>query len=95
MKIKTQKWISNAQYRTVVGQYCTQIIKTEEEKKTLFSTLDLRYAYSQTPLDIERRNQCNFSLMGAKQQEHTSSRRILLPHGYANRILKSYRSYTH
>ena len=38
-----------------------QIIKTDKKQKKLFSTLDLRYAYSQFPLDIETKNNCNLA----------------------------------
>ena len=41
-----------------------QVIKSNNNQQTLFSTLDLRYAYSQIPLDKPTREQCNFSLIG-------------------------------
>ena len=41
-----------------------QVITSNNNQKTLFSTLDLRYAYSQIPLDKPTREQCNFSLIG-------------------------------
>ena len=40
------------------------MVKSDKSKQTLFSTLDLRYAYSQIPLDKTTREQCNFSLIG-------------------------------
>ena len=40
-----------------------QVVKSDKSKQTLFSTLDLRYAYSQIPLDKTTREQCNFSLI--------------------------------
>ena len=43
-----------------------QVVKSDKSKQTLFSTLDLRYAYSQIPLDETTREQCNFSLIGGK-----------------------------
>ena len=41
-----------------------QVVKSDKSNQTLFSTLDLRYAYSQIPLDKAAREQCNFSLIG-------------------------------
>ena len=41
-----------------------QVIKSNNNQQTLFSTLGLRYAYSQIPLDKPTREQCNFSLIG-------------------------------
>ena len=41
-----------------------QVVKSDKTKQTLFSKLDLRYAYSQTPLDKSTRDQCNSSLIG-------------------------------
>ena len=41
-----------------------QTIKFDTKEQILFSSLDLRYAYSQIPLDKKRREQCNFSLFG-------------------------------
>ena len=32
----------------------------------IFSTIDLRYAYSQLPLDEKTRTQCNFSIIGGR-----------------------------
>ena len=37
---------------------------TNKPRTTYFSTLDLRYAYSQLPLDETTRTQCNFSILG-------------------------------
>ena len=42
-----------------------QVIKSDKSKQTLFSTLDLRYAYSQIPLEKTTKEQCNFSLIGS------------------------------
>ena len=42
----------------------TQIVKSNDNQQTLLSTLGLRYAYSQIPLDKSTREQCNFSLIG-------------------------------
>ena len=42
----------------------TQVVKSNDNQQTLFSTLDLRYAYSQILLDKPAREQCNFSLIG-------------------------------
>ena len=41
-----------------------QVVKSDKRKQMLFSKLDLRYAYSQIPLDQKTREQCNFSLIG-------------------------------
>ena len=41
-----------------------QVVKSYKSNQTLFTTLDLRYAYSQIPLDKTTREQCNFSLIG-------------------------------
>ena len=41
-----------------------QVAKWDKSKQTLFSTFNLRYAYSQIPLDKTTRAQCNFSLIG-------------------------------
>ena len=38
-----------------------QVVKSDKTKQTLFSKLDLRYAYSQIPLDQQTREQGNFS----------------------------------
>ena len=40
------------------------VVKSDKTKPTLFSKLDLRYAYSQIPLDRKTREKCNFSLVG-------------------------------
>ena len=41
-----------------------QVVKSNNSQQKLFSTLDLRYAYSQIALDKPTRDQCNFSLIG-------------------------------
>ena len=41
-----------------------QVVKSDKSNQTLFTTLDLRYAYSEIPLDKTTREQCNFSLIG-------------------------------
>ena len=43
-----------------------QIMKGVDSQQTLFTTLDLHYAYSQIPLDKETRDQCIFSLIGGR-----------------------------
>ena len=40
-----------------------QVVKPDKSNQTLFTKLDLRYAYSQIPLDKTTREQCNFSLI--------------------------------
>ena len=46
-----------------------QTIKSDKNEQTLFTLLDLRYAYSQIPLDKKLREQCNFRLLGANTTE--------------------------
>ena len=41
-----------------------QVVKSYKTKQTLFSKLDLQYAYSQIPLDQKTSKQCNFNLIG-------------------------------
>ena len=41
-----------------------QVEKSDKSQQTLFSTMDLRYAYSQIPLDKKTKEQCNFSFIG-------------------------------
>ena len=41
-----------------------KVVKSDKSKQTLYSTVDLRSAYSQVPLDKTTREQCNFSLIG-------------------------------
>ena len=42
------------------------ITQSSDEGKVLFSTIDLRYAYSQLPLDEDTAKQCNFNIIGGK-----------------------------
>ena len=58
-----------------------QVVKSDKSNQTLFTTLDLRYAYSQIPLDKTTREHCNFSLIGGSATGHIS-----IP----NKILRSY-----
>ena len=41
-----------------------QVVKSDKSQQTLFSTLDLWYAYSQIPLHKTTKEQCNFSIIG-------------------------------
>ena len=41
-----------------------QVVKSDKSKQTLFSTLDLRYAYLQIPLGKTTKEQCSFRLIG-------------------------------
>ena len=43
-----------------------QTIKSDTKGQKIFSSLDLRHAYSQIPLDQQSREQCNFSLIEGK-----------------------------
>ena len=42
------------------------IIQSSDEGEVLFSTIDLRYAYSQIPLDEATAKQCNFNIIGGQ-----------------------------
>ena len=42
------------------------ITQSSNEGQLLFSTIDLRYAYSQLPLDEDTANQCNFNIIGGQ-----------------------------
>ena len=62
-----------------------QVVKSDKTKPTLFSKLDLRYAYSQIPLDQKTREQCNFSLVGGNATGTLSiPNGVLRPHEYAS-----------
>ena len=65
---KINKFIHKNKYERpnidLLSDNIAQVIKLNNNQQTLLSTLDLRYAYSQTPLDKSTREQCNFSLIG-------------------------------
>ena len=42
------------------------ITQSSDDGEVLFSTIDLRYAYSQLPLDPETAKHCNFNLIGGQ-----------------------------
>ena len=42
------------------------ITQSSDEGQVLFSTIDLRYAYSQIPLDEDTLKQCNFNIIGGQ-----------------------------
>ena len=42
------------------------IAQSSDEGEVLFSTIDLRYAYSQIPLDEDTAKQCNFKIIGVQ-----------------------------
>ena len=42
------------------------IAESSHEGEVLFSTMDLRYAYSQLPLDETTAKQCNFNIIGGQ-----------------------------
>ena len=42
------------------------ITQSSDEGEVLFSTIDLRYAYSQIPLDEDTAKQCNFNIIGGQ-----------------------------
>ena len=62
------KFVLKNKYQTpnfdLVLDIIAQVVKSNNKQQTLFSTLDLRYAYSQIPLDKSTREQCNFRLIG-------------------------------
>ena len=41
-----------------------QVVESDKSNQTILTKLDLRFAYSQTPLNKTTREQCNFSLLG-------------------------------
>ena len=43
-----------------------KITQSSDEGEVLFSTIELRYAYSQIPLDEETAKQCNFNINGGQ-----------------------------
>ena len=42
------------------------ITQASDDAEVLFSTIDLRYAYSQLPLDPEKAKHCNFNIIGGQ-----------------------------
>ena len=42
------------------------ITQSSDEGEVLFSTIDLRYAYSQLPLDDDTAKQCYFNIIGSQ-----------------------------
>ena len=66
---KNIKFIHKNEYQMpnieVLLDNTAQVVKSDKSKQTLFSTLDLRYAYSQIPLNKTTREQCNSSLIGS------------------------------
>ena len=41
--------------------------RSTEQGTIYFSKIDLKYAYSQTPLDPHLQKHCNFNMLGGKQ----------------------------
>ena len=64
---KINKFIHENKYQTpnieLLLNNIAQVVKSDKSKQTLFSTLELRYAYSQIPLDKTTKEQCNFGLI--------------------------------
>ena len=54
-----------------VANYISE--RKQNPSQFYYSKIDLKYAYSQIPLDSNTQKHCNFSLLGGKQQEHTGS----------------------
>ena len=52
-----------------------KINEADEKQKTLLTNVNLCYAYAQILLDTETKNQFNFSLIGEKLLQQTSSKR--------------------
>ena len=65
---KNNKYIHKNKYQMpnidLLLDNIAQVVKSDKSNKTLITTLDLRYAYSQIPLDKTTQEQCNFSLIG-------------------------------
>ena len=65
---KINKFIHKNKYQMpnleLLSDNIAQVVKSDKSQQTLFSTLDLRYAYSQIPLDKTTKEQCNFNLIG-------------------------------
>ena len=65
---KINKYIHKNKYQMpnldLLPDNIAQVVKSDKSNQTLFTTLDLRYAYSQIELDKTTREQCNFSLIG-------------------------------
>ena len=66
------------------------ISESSHESEVLFSTIDLRYAYSQLPLDEATAKHCNFNIIG---DQATGTYRFITGfyvfNRYARRIPKS------
>ena len=65
---KINKYIHKNKYQmpniNLLLDTIAQVMKSDKSNQILFTTIDLRYAYSQIPLDKSTREQCNFSLIG-------------------------------
>ena len=74
-----------------------QVVKSNNNHQTLFSALDLRYAYLQIPLDNSTREQCNFSLIdgNANGTYKFQTGFFFWPRGYTSLFSEGYRSDTY
>ena len=50
----------------LIDSIAQTITQASDDGEVLFSTIDLRYAYSQLPLDTETAEQCNFNIIGGQ-----------------------------
>ena len=68
------------------------ISESSHGNEVYFSTIDLRYAYSQLPLDGATTKHCKFNIIGGQA---TGTHRFLTGfYGLARRIPKGYRHHT-
>ena len=68
------------------------ITQASDEGEVLFSTIDVRYAYSQLPLDQETAKHCNFNIIGGQAPgTYRFNTGFLMSNRHASWISKSYR----
>ena len=76
---------------TLIESISQQISAPASQNTTYFSTIDLKYAYSQLRLDINTANHCNFNIIsGDMTGTCRFQTRFFWAHRYASRIPKSY-----
>ena len=74
---------------TLIEFISQQISAPASQNTTYFSTLDLKYAYSQIKMDINRANHCNFNMISSDMTDTYTLNRILRVNRYANRVSKN------
>ena len=79
--------MSDAEHQILLDKIA-QTIKYDTKEQTVFSSLDLRYAYSHITSDKKTREQCNFSLIGGNENKPVPNW-ILRSNRYAGRFPKS------